>query len=186
MKKIISMILMLAMLSGCAAATEGAGKEYITGVDVNGVFELRGTLPEGYRLEEVVDTESIRIVNITAGKDRPLMVMSIAFDELYADVGRLNDLDPETKAVLEESFKEEETVEISYTVTDYGTELITVREAEGDVDFVSFFTIYKGYEIEFTLVAPQGEDGEKTQGLTEEQIRMTVQFISDLDFVAAE
>ncbi len=186
MKKILSMILFLAMLFGCTAATAETEKEYITSLDVNGVFELRGTLPAGYRLEEVVDTDSIRIVNITAGKDRPLMVMSIAFDELYADVGRLNDLDPESKKVLEESFKEEETVEISYTVTDYGTELITVREAEGTADFVSFFTIYKGYEIEFTLVAPQNESGEGPQGLTEDQLRMTVQFISDLDFVAAD
>lgn len=180
MKKVLSVILLLSMMLGCASAE---GKEYISTLDINGVFELRGTIPEGYHLQEVLETESSRIVNIEAGEDRPLMVLSIAFDEIYADVDRLNDLSSEDRAALEGSFREEDTVTISTTVTDFGTELITVREAEGATEYVSFFTIYKGYEIEFILIAPQNASDGTAPGLTEEQIRMAVQFLSDLDFV---
>ena len=57
-----------------------------------------------------------------------------------------------------------------------------VQEADAAVNYVDFYTIYKGYEIEFVLI--KGEEG--TESLSDAEIQMAVDFLSDLDFVAAE
>jgi len=185
MRKISAIMLLLAMLCGCAALAETAEKEYIATVDANGVFELRCALPEGYQITEGVSEDpSYRTFRIEGEKDKPYMTLSIAFDEMYADTERLNDLDSEEKNALLATFSAEDIVESSITKTDFGTELITVRETDGETDYVVFFTIYKGYEIEFVLNAPVPEnDGDAAAGLTDAQIQMAVRFLSDLDFI---
>ena len=177
MKKIISIILALALLCGCAALAETTEKEYMATIDMNGVFELHCTMPEGYKLESAAKDESSQLFVISAGEDKPEMVLSIVFDEMYADVKRLNDMDEADKAFLLSTWSEEDVVENAIVKTDYGTELFLIREAEGAMDFATFFTIYNGYEIEFTLFAASDS------GLTEEQIQTALKFLSDLDFV---
>ena len=49
MKKIVAVMLCLAMLLGCFSAL--AEYTNIGAVNVNGDFEVRGVLPEGYTLE---------------------------------------------------------------------------------------------------------------------------------------
>ena len=184
MKKIISAILALAMLLGCGALAESMEKEYMATISMNGVFELRCAIPEGYKLETLTQDENVSqqlFVIRTEQKDLPDMFLSIAFDEMYADVERLNDMSEEDKAALLATWSEEDKVEYSIVMTDYGTELFLIREVEGTTDFATFFTIYKGYEIEFLLASPNG-----TNGLTEEQIRKALKFLSDLDFVEPE
>ena len=50
------------------------------------------------------------------------------------------------------------------------------------MDFVSIITIYEGYMIEFDMLT----GAEAEEGLTEEQIQMCIDFLSDLDFIPEE
>ena len=181
MKKTLAILLTLALLLGCAAAAaETAEKTYLATVDMNGAFGLQCTLPEGYSIVEVESTGATYIAMFTADNGRPLLTLSIAYNELYSDVFRMNDLEAEALALIEETFKAEDDVKISYTETAYGTKLMMIQEADGSVDYVDFYSVYLGYEIEIVVVA-QDENG-----LTDAQIQMAVDFLSDLDFVEAE
>ena len=180
MKKAFAILLCLAMLLSCAAVAETAEKTYLATVDMNGAFQLQCALPEGYEIEEIESTGATYIAMFTADESRPLLTLSIAYNELYSDVFRMNDLDAEALALIEDSFKAEDDVKISYTETSYGTKLMMIQEADGSVDYVDFYSVYLGYEIEIVVVA-QDENG-----LTDAQIQMVVDFLSDLDFVEAE
>ena len=67
--------------------------------------------------------------------------------------------------------------------TALGTKLMVVKEIVDGVDYVDFYTIYKGYEIEFVLTQPQATAG---QPITDEQIQTAVKFLSDLDFIPVQ
>ena len=64
--------------------------------------------------------------------------------------------------------------------TAYGTKLLVARETGSDTDFVDILTVYKGYSIEFVMT-PNPEAS--VQELTDAQIQMCVDFLSELDFV---
>ena len=99
--------------------------------------------------------------------------------KVYGEVERMNDLPEDDLAVLEHSFTDEHEVEISYRETGYGTKLLVAKEVGDDPDFVTFLSIYKGYFVEFTL-APNPNAADQT--LTEEQIKMCIDFLTDVDF----
>ena len=179
MKKTLAILLCLVMLLGCAAA-ETAEKTYLTTVDMNGAFQLQGTLPEGYETEVIESTGASYVAKFRADDDRPVLTLSIAYNELYSDIFRMNDLDAEALAVIENTFRAEDDVDISYTETAYGTRLMVIKETEDTVNYVDFYSVYLGYEIEIAVVA------QNETGLSDEQIRMAVDFLSDLDFVAPE
>lgn len=180
MKKIFAVILALGILTGCGALAE---KESMGTVSMNGAFELKCTLPEGYSLE-TVSTEANALLATVRSEDpsRPVMFISIAYNELYSETERLNDLDDESFNAVLESFREEDEVEISEMETAYGTKVLVVREAEGETDFVDFYSIYKGYEVEMVLTHI-GPDGTVTAPVTAEEIDMAIRFLSDLDFI---
>ena len=177
MKKMLAILLCMAMLLCCASVAETAEKTYLATVDMNGAFQLRCALPEGYEINEIESTEATYIAQFIADGDRPLLALSIAYNELYSDVPRMNDLDEEALTMIEDSFREEDNVDISYTETAYGTKLMVIREADGSVDYVDFYSVYLGYEIEF-VVASRNE-----AGLSDEQIQMCIDFLSEVDFV---
>ena len=180
MKKIVGVMLCLAMLLGCAAAL--AEYTNIGAVNVNGAFEARGVLPEGYTME-TVELENGGLMSMIKCEDaaKPTLILSIMFDEMYAGVKKLNDLDDEAIAYLESTFTDEYAVDISYTETAHGTKLLVAKELNGK--FADVYTIYEGYEFEFVLV-PTEEGG--ADSLTEEQIQLVIEFLSDLEFVAVE
>ena len=179
MKKLFATALALVMLTVCAASL--AEQHTFGTIDVNGVFELRGVLPEGFEVavESAEGDDVLAVISNPNDTDAPLMMLSVAFDEMYSDVMRLNDLDAAALAEIEATFTEEDQVEITYTETAHGTRLIVARETTESVDYVAFYTIYMGYSVEFDLVAADN-------GLTEEQIAMAVAFLSDLDFVPVQ
>lgn len=181
MKKTLAILLTLALLLGCATAVaETAEKTYLATVDMNGAFMLQCDLPEGYKLREIESTNANYVAMFTAGDNRPMLTLSIAYNELYSNVARLNDLSAEDLARIEGTFDLEEEVEISYTETAYGTKLMMVKEVKDAVDFVDFYSIYQGYEIEIVAIAMDDA------GLTDAQIQMIVNFLSELDFVPSE
>ena len=168
-------------------------KAYVTAVDetkklgsltVNGAFDLTCKLPEGYDLQ-VVNMRGDKIIASILPNDmiRPQMYLSVAYDETYGGVARMNDLSDEELAVLEETFKDMNEVTISYGETGYGTKLLIVKETGSDVDFVDILAIYQGYFIEFNMT-PNPKAAQQT--LTDEQIKLCVDFLTDLNFVPVQ
>ncbi len=178
MKKLLAIILCAAILLGCAALAE----EKKTLGTLNGMFSIECTLPDGYQTEDIAsDGNGMLMVSIRSEDfNKPYMILSVAFDELMADVERLNDLDENTLATLEETFRSEDNVEITYTETALGTRLMVVKEIADTVEYVDFFTVYKGYSIEFVLLT------DTAAGLTDQEIEMAVKFLSDMEFVPAK
>ena len=184
MKKVILILLCLALtLNFASAVAETAEKTAIGTISMNGAFELRGVLPEGYQLTPLSEEPGYYLASLSAEDGRPTMTISIAYEELMSDVDRLNDLDDEALAKIEATFQAEDGVEVTYMETALGTKLMVVKEIVDVVDYVDFYTIYKGYEVEFVLTQPQANAG---QPITDEQIQTAVKFLSDLDFVPME
>lgn len=183
MKKIMSLLLCVSLLL-CSAVSfaQEAEKTYLGTVSMNGAFELRCKLPEGYAASEVdTGTDSGIVLMSVASEDpeKPTMLLSVAFDELLSEVDRLNDLDAEALSKIEATFQADDQVKISYCETAQGTKLMMVREAFENMDFVDFYTIYKGYQLEFVLVG----GGQGKEPITEEQVQTALNFLSDLEFV---
>ena len=186
MKKIIALLLCLMLMLGAVSAmAEQAEKLTIGSIDINGAFTLKCGIPEGYQVTPVI-TDRDHVVASIASEDpeKPVMMLSVAFDEAYSEVERMNDLTEEELVVLENTFTDvDPTVEISYGDTGLGTRLMIAKQTEGDFDYIDFLSIYKGYFVEFVLTAsPEAS----TKSLTQEQMKTAVDFLTDLDFVEAD
>ena len=161
-------------------AEEAAGTEKLGKLSVNGEFEITCKLPQDYKLQ-VVDVRGENIIASVTSEDitKPQMYLSIAYDELYGEVERMNDLSDEELAVLEDSFKEMDQVEIEYRQTGLGTKLMVVREVGNGQKFIDILSVYKGYFVEFNMTP---NPNAAVQDLTEEQIQMAIQFLTDVMF----
>ena len=161
-----------------AAAAE---KSEIGKLSVNGEFTLQGILPEGYTMQVVnmMGSKIVASINPTNGME-PIMYLSIAYNDEYADIERMNDMSEEELAILEKTFTDMNAVDISYGETAYGTKLLIARENGDDSDFVDIMTVYKGYSIEFVM-SPNPTAA--NQSLSNEQVQMCIDFLSNLDFV---
>ena len=160
--------------------TKDSGVQKLGSLNVNGEFDLTCKLPDGYELQ-VVNMRGDKIIASVLSSDmtKPQMYLSIAYDETYGDVERMNDLSDEELAVLEDTFKDMNEVSITYKETGYGTKLLIARETGSDTDFVDILAIYKGYFIEFNMT-PNPKAASQT--LTDTQIQMCIDFLTDVDF----
>ncbi len=160
---------------------ETTEKTQLGKLTVNGEFALQCALPAGYQIQ-VINTLGTRIIAAitSVNPEMPVMDMTIAFDETYSSVDRMNDMGQDALDTLEASFTQMNIVDITYRETAYGTKLMVVREIGPEPDFVDILTVYKGYSIEF-LMRPN--PAASSQELTEAQIQMCVDFLSELDFV---
>ena len=186
MKKIIAILLSVMLLLGCgAAAAEKTGKTTIGTISINGAFTLQCGLPEGYQVKPVLLSQDHVIARLESESETdPVMILSVAYDETYSDVHRMNELDDEARALLEKTFTDmDPTIEISYGETGLGTELLIAKQTYEDYNYIDFLSIYEGYFVEFVMTAPEGAE-EKT--LTEDQLRMCIDFLTDLDFVPVQ
>ena len=159
---------------------EISGTEKLGKLSVNGEFEITCKLPQDYKLQ-VVDVRGENIIASVTSEDitKPQMYLSIAYDELYGDVDRMNDLSNEELAILEDSFKEMDQVEIEYRQTGLGTKLMVVREVGNGQKFIDILSVYKGYFVEFNMTP---NPNAAVQDLTEEQIQTAIQFLTDVMF----
>ena len=152
-------------------------------LNVNGEFLLRGKIPEGYKLQ-VIAAQNTKVIAALVAEDvsRPQMLLTIAFDEMFADVERLNDLSAEEMETLKATFTDMNEVTFDEAETAAGTKLLIARETGSDEDFASIISLYKGYSVEFVLSPnPCAAD----QKLTDEQIQAGISFLSDLEFIPA-
>ncbi len=181
MKKLTAVLLALVMVMGCTAALgESVEKENLGIISVNGEFSLQAAMPEGYRVSYLNTTNLSSRVRIACDDlNRPSMDLIISFDEQDAEFRRLNDLNDEELAALEQTFYDtNETYEITYSETSHGTKLLIARDDSFSLPLV-IFSIYEGYDIEFSVFP-----GMNTGTVSEEDIAMCIQFLSDLDFVS--
>ena len=162
---------------------EEPAKAQMGKLNVNGEFSIQCQLPEGYTMQ-LINTLGTKISAFITSEDteKPILQLSIAFDELFANVDRMNDLTEEALKGLEGSFTEMNDVKISYKDTAYGTKLLIAREVGDDTDFVDILSVYKGYSIEFVMTP---NPNAKNQTLTDAQVQMCIDFLSELDFVPA-
>ena len=182
MKKIIAILLSLVLLLGCAAGlAEGEEKQIYGTIRENGEYTLKGILPEGYKVIPFELSDDYILTRIRPNDpEQPEMMLSIAYDETYSDVERLNDLDDDALEILEKTFTDTDPyANITYEETDYGTRLLVCRTQGDTYDSLDIFTIYKGYFVE--LVITPGEKA-KEQKLTDEDVNNSIRFLSELDF----
>ncbi len=163
---------------------EAPAKTQMGKLTVNGEFALQCQLPEGYTMQ-LINTLGAKIIALITSEDteKPVLQLTIAFDELFANVDRMNDLPDEALRGLEATFTEMNEVEISYKDTAYGTKLRIAKEVGDDTDFVDILSVYKGYSIEFVMTP---NPSAKNQTLTDAQIQMCIDFLSEVDFVEAK
>ena len=183
MKKIIAILLSLALLLGCTAGiAEGAEKQNFGTIRVNGEFTLKGIIPEGYRVIPFeLSDDAILTRIIPEDPSRPEMMLSIAYDETYSDVERLNDLDDDALALLEKTFTDTDPYgNITYDETAYGTRLLVCRTQSETYDSLDIFSIYKGYFVEFVMTPGKGAAEQK---LTDDEVASCNAFLSELDFI---
>ena len=151
-------------------------------LSVNGEFDLTCKLPETYKMQ-VINAKGNSVLALITSEDitKPDLTLSIAYEDIYKDVERLNDLPEDELKKLEATFTETDDVEISYGETTHGTKLLICKEndGDGDTEYVQILTIYMGYSIEFQM-SPSDNAAEKS--LTDEQIQMCIDFLSNLDF----
>ena len=175
MKKILMIALSLIMILGVAAAS-GENAE-ITTLKVNEAFEIRSKLPEGYSYQTLKEEDLYIIGMLTGDVGRPMITISISYNEEYDDVERFNDVDEATVEEIKYSFLDmDEGVVFEDLETAYGTRLLKATAPEKH--FIDIYTIYKSYELEFVLTP--GADP-----LSDADVQMLVDFISDMEFVPA-
>ncbi len=185
MKKTLAVLMCILLAVSCAfTAAEDSLKEDYTVVSVNGAFNIRGITPEGYRLTDTQNVDSMIWASFSTDDPvKPFFDLVISFTEEYAGVGRLNDLsEDEMMELVDDDPTMSDQVDIMET--DYGTKVLILRSNNqaASEDYVSFVTIYKGYEVALNLFPGR----ESTEALTDDQIARAMKFLSDLDFVPVE
>ena len=186
MKKIISLFLCLAVLLAGAALAENAGKESLGTLNVNKAFDIRCRLPEGYQVVPG-DSDDTHIFAEVRSDDaaKPVIQVSVVFNELYTledgTAQKLNDVSEEVMTEIRDSFAESGVTDAVFeeAETAFGTKLLIVRGHYDGRDAVFFYSIYKSHEIELAVYPGEGADG----SLTEEQVGMILDFLSEMDFV---
>ena len=172
MKRIIALALSL-MLIMCVTAGLAEEKTELGSVEA---FSIQSIIPEGYTYS-LITSSGLNLIGVLSGEEgKPTVTFSIAYNEEYTGVERFNDVDEETVQAIKDSFMDMDDVVFEDLETAYGTRLLKVTQANRS--FADIYSIYKGYETEF-VVAAQGE-------VTDEDIQMLVQFISDMDFIAVQ
>lgn len=178
MKKLISILLCAALLLACVSALA----EDKTVIDFQNRIQFSGVLPEGYKCS-ILSQSDLTMECLIASENpaAPRMDIFISFNESYTGVASLADLDADSLERLKMGFSEENVVTFENLKTDSGADLLVVRETGDDPDFLDFYTICLGHEIEFTLTA-----GEPGQALTDEQVSRCIEFMRGLSILPVQ
>ena len=169
MKKIIALLCAVLLLAASCASAD-------TVVEFRDRLQLNGSLPQGYRFT-LLDQQDLMMSGqiVSENAASPLLEVYIAFNESYAAVTSLKDLDQATLDGIKQDFSMEYDVTFEQFETASGESLLLVRDNGGQ--FLDFYTVSLGYEIELTLFPAEG------QTLTEEQINRCLELMRTLDIV---
>ena len=168
MKKLTALLFVFLLLSVSFASAE-------TGLNVEfrDVFRLNGRVPDGYTFS--LGSQSDLILDGEYASDdpaAPVLEVYIAFNESYAGIAKLDNLGQDGLDLIRQGFITENSVSFDILDTLSVGKLLVTREAGGQ--FLDFYTICNGYEIELTLLPADG------QTLTEEQIRLWTDLMNGL------
>ena len=174
MKKLISILLCAALLLTCVSALA----EDKAVIDFQNRIQFSGVLPDGYKCS-ILSQSDLTMECLIASENpaAPRMDIFISFNESYTGVASLADLDADSLERLKMGFSEENVV----TFDNLNADLLVVRETGDDLDFLDFYTICLGHEIEFTLTA-----GEPGQALTDEQVSRCIEFMRGLSILPVQ
>ena len=175
MKKISALLCVILLLTACFASAEGGSV-----VEISGAFRLDGILPEGYSFSEASRNETTLDGRIASDNPAaPVLQVYIAFNdnESYAKAKGLKDLSEEELALVKLSFSGEGSVSFESFETASGDNLLVIRDADGE--FLDFYTVCFGYEIELTLFPAEG------RALAEAEISRCLELMKSLDIVPA-
>ena len=179
MKKIISILLSLALLLGCTAAfAEGAEKTTLGTLSVNGEFTIEAPIPDGYVMKiKRADETRLQAVFTPDDETKPSLDLSVGLEDAWEPGTKLNNVSEEDLKEIEATFYwEDPDFVITYGETEHGTKLLIATLPDNSL--VVIYSLYEGYEIEFKLEAAEGTV------LTQEQIDTCIKVLSDMDFVA--
>ena len=172
MKKILSLLCALLLLTVSCASAAG------TVVEFHDKFLLNGTLPEGFSYtQDILEDNMLSGNAASADPAAPHLeiYINLANNASYNEAESYKDLGGEELDLIRQGFLEESNVTFDELVTASGDNLLVVREATGQ--FLGFYTVCLGYEIELTLFPAAGTL------LTEDQISRCLEFIKTLDIV---
>ena len=180
MKKIISLLLCTVLLLVCSAAF--AGEEAV--VDISGRFQIKGTLPDGYQLS-ILSQDSLSFDGEikSSDPDAPVMHLYVVYNETMDGIRTLKDLPESELENIRQSFLEEYIADFSDLSTASGLPLMVVKEIRDSTDFLDFYTVFLGHEIELWLSRP---DGTADPSLPEAQLASWTEFVKALEFVALQ
>ena len=107
MKKLISLLLCAVLLLTCVSAFA----QDKTSIDFQNRMQFSGVLPEGYRCS-ILSQSDLAMECAVACEDpaAPRLNVYVSFNESYASVNQLSDLDAESLERLKIGFSEENTV----------------------------------------------------------------------------
>ncbi len=174
MKKILALLCAMMLLCGAAYADTCA-------INYMNRFELRAELPAGwhYTIIDQNDTQLEGSVLPDNGDPaRPQMNICISFNDSLASVSSLGQLDTDALESIKASFSEENAVSFDMIETASGISLLMVRETGEDQDFLDFYTIWEGHEIDLTLFPGEGSTDHT---LTEEQLGTCLEYVRALE-----
>lgn len=171
MKKIFALLCAALLLAvSCACADSGTVVEFRDNILLN------GTLPEGYHFALKSQTDlTLEGEIVSDDAAAPVLEVYIAFNESYAQAESLKNLDDDTMNRIKLAFSEEDSVTFELFDTASGDAMLLIREAGGQ--FLDFYTICLGYEIELTVFPAPG------QALTDAQISEFTEIIRNMDIV---
>ena len=187
MKKIVALMLCLALMISGAALAENAEKTTLGTLDVNGVFTIQCSMPEGYQVS-ILSADSTNIYAKIASDDpaKAQVTLSIAFNELFTledgTAQRLNDVDEEGLQEIRDSFLENlMEVDIQDGETAFGTKVLIVKgKLDDGKSIVDVYSVFKSYEVEAVAYMGEGADDGL---LTDAQVQMIIDLFSSMDFV---
>ena len=186
MKKIIALLLCLALLGSCAALAETTEKENLGTVNVKGAFRIQCTLPEGYSITGMESGDTMISAQIASeDASRPTITLNIVHnDSCYTEDGkpmRMNDLSgDEVELIKEAVMAVSDAVEFQEAETAYGTKVLIAKGNIGSMNFVDVISLYNAYDIDAMVTAGEGDEDRM---LTDEQVQMVIDFFSNMDFV---
>ena len=180
MKKITALLIAAMLLFTASAFADSAA------VAFQDRFEIRADLPDSWHCTIVSQNDMTLEGYIRSDGDdlaAPVMNVFVSFNESYAGVNALGELDDEALEIIKAGFSEENEITFDTLTTDSGLSLLVIRETGADQDFLDFYTIWQGYEIELTLMA-----GDQVAGrvLTEEQVQSCLAYARTLSIGPVE
>lgn len=179
MKKIIALLLAMAMLS---SMTFAMAEEKVEVAQATPEFDVTAVVPEGYRMQEERIDGNVYLTFIPEDDAAAVYQVSIAHSEEY-DGRTLNDFtDDEKKALLESMDDDFMSPDTTAVTTESGTEVYLINESAANTDdddlaFANGFTIYKGYFFQIVVV----RDGFDI--LSQADLDLGIKILSDIWFV---